>query len=101
MAISNRATLLTGTVKVLKKYYTPVAPATDRPLIEHLLCRLLPGKQYADRRAQRVHRARTAVFRLERSAGQLSIRELAEVMKPLSDPEDAAASRAECPAERL
>ncbi len=37
MSVSNRASLITKTHKVLKKHYEPVAPPSDRTLLEHLL----------------------------------------------------------------
>ena len=37
MSASNRAAILTKVHKVLKKYYQPVAPPSDRGLLEHLL----------------------------------------------------------------
>lgn len=37
MSVSNRASLITKTHKVLKKHYEPVVPPSDRTLLEHLL----------------------------------------------------------------
>jgi endonuclease-3 len=37
MSASNRAALVNKTYKVLKKYFKPVKPPTDRTLLEHLL----------------------------------------------------------------
>ncbi len=41
MANQNRTALLTKTHRVLKQHYTPVAPPSDRPLLEHLLFALV------------------------------------------------------------
>ena len=37
MSTSNRAGLITKIFKVLKKYYKPIVPRQDRPLLEHVL----------------------------------------------------------------
>lgn len=89
MAISNRAALLNRTIKILKKYYTPAAPAADRPLLEHLLfaCCLENSTPAA---AQQVFTDLEQEFFDWNEVRVSSIRELAEVMQPLSDPEDAA-----------
>ena len=37
MSTNNRAAILTKAHRVLKKHYKPIAPPSDRPLLEHLL----------------------------------------------------------------
>lgn len=89
MAISNRTALLTGTVKVLTKHYEPVPPSTNRSLFEHLLvgCCL---ENSAPAAAEQVFKALNEQFFDWNEVRVSTVRELAEVMQPLTDPEDAA-----------
>jgi hypothetical protein len=89
MAISNRTALLTETVKVLTKHYQPVPPPASRSLFEHLLvgCCL---ENSAPAAAEQVFKALNEQFFDWNEVRVSTVRELAEVMQPLTDPEDAA-----------
>jgi len=89
MASNNRATQINKVIKVVKKYYQPAEPEQDRGVLEHLL--------FACCLENSLHNDATQVFE---SLSQdyfdwnevrvTSIRELAELMKPLNDPKSSA-----------
>jgi len=89
MTASNRAALLTKTHKVLKKHYEPVAPPSDRSVLEHLLyAACLENSKHVD--------VDDVFARLQQDyfdwneVRVTTVAELAEVMAPLTDPADAA-----------
>ncbi|HUG66175.1 MAG TPA: hypothetical protein VMM76_00390 [Pirellulaceae bacterium] len=89
MSASNRANILTKTVKVLRKHFKPAAPPSDRSVLEHLL--------YACCLEKSKHDVTDDVFaKLQESyydwneVRVTTIAELAEVMAPLNDPPQAA-----------
>jgi endonuclease III len=89
MAISNRTALLTKTVKVLRKHYQPVPPSTNRSLFEHLLLGCcLENSMPAD--AEQVFKTLNEQFFDWNEVRVSTVRELAEAMQPLTEPEDAA-----------
>lgn len=87
--MSDRATLLNKTAKVLKKHYKPVAPPSNRSVLEHLLYACcLEGSHHAP--------ADDAFARLQEAyfdwneVRVTTVAELSEAMSGLHDPEDAA-----------
>ncbi|MBI2478631.1 MAG: hypothetical protein HYV60_08350 [Planctomycetia bacterium] len=89
MSASNRADILTKTVKILRKHFKPAAPPSDRSVLEHLL--------YACCLEKSKHDVTDDVFaKLQESyydwneVRVTTIAELAEVMAPLNDPPQAA-----------
>jgi endonuclease-3 len=89
MATLNRAALINRTLRVLKKYYKPVAPTKDRSLFDHLI--------YACLLENSPHESADQVFATLRSdyfdwneVRVSTVRELSEVTKPLVDSTDAA-----------
>ena len=89
MAISNRTALLTKTVKVLREHYQPVPPSANRSLFEHLLLGCcLENSMPAE--AEQVFKTLNEQFFDWNEVRVSTVRELAEAMQPLTDPEDAA-----------
>ncbi len=89
MAASNRSTQYTNIHKVLAKHYSPVAPNTDRPVIEHLFfaCCL------EDARYDLAEEALASIVEQFFDWNEVrvsSVRELSEVMARLPDPPAAA-----------
>lgn len=89
MTISNRATLINKTIKVVKKHYKHGPVSTDRTLFENIL--------YACCLENSLHEAADQVFEVLtrdyydwNEVRVSTIRELTDVMKPLNDPEDSA-----------
>jgi endonuclease-3 len=89
MSASNRAALLAKTLKVLKKHYKPVAPPSDRSVLEHLLYACcLENSRHED--------VDEVMAKLQQSyfdwneVRVTTVSELAEVMSVLTDPSDAA-----------
>ncbi|MFV1966373.1 MAG: hypothetical protein ACC628_13200 [Pirellulaceae bacterium] len=89
MSTSNRQTLINKTFKVLRKHYEPVAPPSDRSVLEHLL--------YACCLENAKHESVDEVFaKLEQSyfdwneVRVTTVAELAEMMSILSDAAEAA-----------
>lgn len=87
--MSDRATLLTKTAKVLKKHYRPVSPPSNRSVLEHLL--------YACCLESSLHQPSDDAFaRLQETYFDLNevrvttVSELAEVLSGLNDPQQAA-----------
>ncbi len=85
MAVSNRATLINKTIKIVKKHYQPIPVPTNRTLFENLL--------YACCLENSLHESADRVFEvLNRDyfdwneVRVSTVQELTEVMKPLHDP---------------
>lgn len=89
MATPNRMAILTKMHKVLKKHYKP-APIPDRPVLEHLLyaCCLENARHEA---ANRAFEAVSTGFFDWNEVRVSTVKELAEVMNMLPDPQEAAA----------
>jgi endonuclease-3 len=89
MASNNRAGLINKVIKVVKKYYKPIEPPKDRKVLEHLVfASCVENSNHED--ADKVFHALTADYFDWNEVRVSSIRELAEVMKPLNDSEEAA-----------
>lgn len=89
MASPNRAALITKMHKVLKKHYTPV-PTPERPVLEQLLyaCCLENARYEA---ADKAYAAVSTTFFDWNEVRVSTVKELAEVMHTLPDPQAAAA----------
>lgn len=89
MASNNRAAQINKVIKVVKKHYQPVEPQKDRTVLEHLLFACcLENSLHAD--VAKVMEVLTKDYFDWNEVRVTSIRELAEVMKPLNDPEESA-----------
>lgn len=89
MATPNRSALLTKMHKVLKKHYTPV-PTPDRPVLEQLLYACcLENARYEQ--ADKAYAAVSTTFFDWNEVRVSTVKELAEVMHMLPDPQAAAA----------
>jgi endonuclease-3 len=89
MASNNRAALINKVIKVAKKYYKPVEAPRERNVLEHLIfASCVENSLYED--ADKVVAALQTDYFDWNEVRVSSIRELAEVMKPLNDSEDAA-----------
>lgn len=90
MATLNRAALLTKMHKVLKKHYTPV-PMPDRPLLEHLLYACcLENASYSA--ADKAYAAVSTNFFDWNEVRVSTVKELAEAMHMLPEPQAAASN---------
>lgn len=90
MSTPNRAALLTKMHKVLKKHYTPV-PMPERPLLEHLLYACcLENASYSA--ADKAYTAVSTSFFDWNEVRVSTVKELAEAMHMLPDPQVAAAN---------
>jgi endonuclease III len=89
MAINNRAALINQTIKIVKKHFKPASVPRERTLLEHFLfaCCLENSPHEA---ADRIYHTLVTDYYDWNEVRVSTIRELAEVMKPLNDPEDAA-----------
>jgi len=89
MAAKNRAALINKVLKVVKKHYKPVAPPKDRSLLQHLLfaCSLENSSHDA---AEKVFQTLSTDYFDWNEVRVSTVRELAEALKPLNDPQDAA-----------
>lgn len=89
MATKNRAALINKALKVVRKHFKPATPAKDRSLLEHLLyaCLLENSTHEA---ADKAFTALTGEYFDWNEVRVSTIRELAEVLKPLSDPAESA-----------
>jgi endonuclease III len=89
MSTQNRSARITKLVSALKKHFKPVPAPKNRTLLENLLfaC-LLENSSYDD--AERVFQTLRTDYFDWNELRVSSKHELAEVMKPLHDPEDAA-----------
>jgi endonuclease III len=89
MASNNRAGLINKVIKVVKKYYKPTEPPKDRKIFEHLVfASCVENSSQED--ADKIFHALTTDYFDWNEIRVSSIRELAEVMKPLNDSEEAA-----------
>jgi hypothetical protein len=89
MTSSNRTTLLSKVHKVLKKYYKPVVPSVERPVLEQLLFACcLEDAPYDP--AEQAFAALEEVFYDWNEVRVSTVRELADVMSVLPDPAAAA-----------
>lgn len=89
MASNNRAALINKVIKVAKKYYKPVEAPRERNVLENLIfASCVENSLYED--ADKVVAALQTDYFDWNEVRVSSIRELAEVMKPLNDSEDAA-----------
>lgn len=89
MATNNRAALINKVIKVVKKHYKPVETPRDRNVLEHLvIASCLENSLPED--AEKVFAVLKADYFDWNEVRVSSIRELAEVMKPLNDSEEAA-----------
>jgi endonuclease-3 len=89
MATSNRAALINKTIKVVKKYYKPVPASTNRTLFENLLYACCLENSLCES-ADHVFEVLTRDYFDWNEVRVSTIRELADVMKPLNDPEASA-----------
>ncbi len=90
MATPNRASLINRMLKVVRKHYKPVPSAKDRTLFEHLAFACLVENSPHDVAEQVFNTFRTDYFDWN-EVRVSTLRELAEVTKPLVDPPAAAA----------
>ncbi len=89
MATPNRAALITNTLKVLSKHFKPSLPAKERSLFEHLMYACLLENSPTEA-ADEVFKTLSTGYYDWNEVRVSSLKELAEVMKSLNDPEDAA-----------
>jgi endonuclease-3 len=89
MAASNRAALIDKTYKVLKKHFKPVAPNSNRALLEQLLfaCCLENSRHEA---AEEAYARLSTTFFDWNEVRVTTVKELAETMHMLADPAEAA-----------
>lgn len=89
MASKNRAALINKVLKVVKKHFKPSAVPKDRTLLEHLLfaCCLENSPYEAAERAFQTLKSDYFDWNEVRVS---TVRELAEALKPLNDPAEAA-----------
>jgi endonuclease III len=89
MAAKNRAALINKVLKVVKKHYKPTPTPKDRSLLEHLLfaCCLENSPHDA---AEKVFQSLSTEYFDWNEVRVSTVRELAEALKPLNDPQDAA-----------
>lgn len=90
MATPSRTTLITRTIKVLRKHYKPIAPVKDRSLLEHLLLACLLEDSPHDT-AEQVFAALQRGYFDWNEVRVSTIRELTEAIRPLVNPAEAAA----------
>lgn len=89
MSTQNRSARITKLVSSLKKHFKPVPAPKNRTLLEHVLfASLLENSSYED--AERVFQTLQTDYFDWNELRVSSKHELAEVMKPLEDPRDAA-----------
>jgi endonuclease-3 len=86
--MSDRATLLTKTAKVLKKHYKPVSPPSNRSVLEHLLYACCLEASHHQPSDDAFARLQETYFDLN-EVRVTTVSELAEVMSGLNDPEKA------------
>jgi endonuclease III len=89
MATLNRAALINRTLRVLKKYYKPVAAPKDRTLFDHLIYACLLENSLYETADQVFATLRNDYFDWN-EVRVSTVRELAEVTKPLVDSSGAA-----------
>jgi endonuclease III len=89
MASKNRAAIINKVLKVVKKHYKPAPPPKDRSLLQHLLFACCLENSPHDAAEKVFHTLSTDYFDWN-EVRVSTVRELAEVLKPLNDPQDAA-----------
>jgi endonuclease III len=89
MATTNRAALINRTLRILKKYYKPVPAPKDRTLFDHLIFACLLENSPYEAAEQVFSTLRTDYFDWN-EVRVSTVRELAEVTKPLVDSSGAA-----------
>lgn len=89
MATKNRAAVIAKVLKVVKKHYKPAAAPKDRTLLQHLLYACCLENSLPDA-AERVFQSLSTDYFDWNEVRVSTVRELAEVLKPLNDPVDAA-----------
>lgn len=89
MATKNRATLINHALKVVKKHFKPTAPPKDRTVLEYLIIACC-GENSPQDAADKVFAALRSDYFDWNEVRVSTLRELAEAMKPLNDPEEAA-----------
>lgn len=89
MASNNRATQINKVLKVTKKHFKPTEIPTDRTVLEHLLFACCAENSLHDV-ANEVFNSLAADYYDWNEVRVTSIRELAQLMKALNDPEAAA-----------
>lgn len=89
MGSKNRAALVNKVLKVVKKHYKPAGPLKDRSLLEHLVFACCAENSPYEA-AERVFQTLTTDYYDWNEVRVSTVRELAEVCKPLNDPHDAA-----------
>jgi endonuclease III len=90
MASKNRAALVNKALKVVKKHFKPSAPAVkDRSLLEHLVFACCVENSPYEAAEKVFHSLKSDYFDWN-EVRVSSVRELAEVCKPLNDPNESA-----------
>jgi endonuclease-3 len=89
MASKNRAALVNKVLKVVKKHFKPAPPLKDRSLLEHLIFACCAENSPYDA-AEKVFQSLTSDYYDWNEVRVSTIRELAEVCKPLNDPSESA-----------
>jgi endonuclease-3 len=89
MASSNRASLITQVIKVVKKNFKPASVVKERTLLEHLLFACCAENSPYEAADRVVNSLATDYFDWN-EVRVSTIRELSQNMKPLNDPADAA-----------
>jgi endonuclease-3 len=89
MAAKNRATQINKVLKVVKKHYKPVAPPKERSLLQYLIYACLLENSLHDAAEKAFQSLSTDYFDWN-EVRVSTIKELAEVCKPLNDPNEAA-----------
>lgn len=90
MSATNKATLLNKTHKILKKHYQPVAPPSDRTVLEHLLYACCLENAAFESAEEAFAKLQEGYFDWN-EVRVTTIGELAETLRCLPDPEAAAA----------
>lgn len=89
MASKNRAALITKVLKVVKKHYKPTAPPKERSLLENLIFSCCLENSLHEPAEKVFHSLSTDYFDWN-EVRVSTIKELAEVLKPLNDPTESA-----------
>jgi endonuclease III len=89
MASKNRAALVNKALKVVKKHYKPAAPLKDRSLLEHLVFACCAENSTFEA-AEKVIQSLVSDYYDWNEVRVSTVRELADVCKPLNDPNEAA-----------
>ena len=89
MASKNRAAIINKVLKVVKKHYKPAPPSKDRSLLQHLLLACCLENSPHDAAEKVFHTLSTDYFDWN-EVRVSTVRELAEVLKTLNDPQDSA-----------